>query len=70
MGRALARVSPEAAAVWSEADAVLGEPLTGLAWEGPADSLDLTLNAQPALLAASVAAHPGARRRAALERGH
>jgi [acyl-carrier-protein] S-malonyltransferase len=57
MGRALARVSPEAAAVWSEADAVLGEALTGLAWEGPADGLELTLNAQPALLAASVAAH-------------
>ena len=57
MGRELARVVPEAAAVWSEADTVLGEPLTGLAWEGPADSLDLTLNAQPAILAASIAAH-------------
>jgi [acyl-carrier-protein] S-malonyltransferase len=57
MGRELARVSPEAGAVWAEVDEVLGEPLARLAWEGPADQLDLTVNAQPALLAASVAAH-------------
>ena len=55
MGRALASVSPAAAAVFAEADAALGEPLSRLAWEGPAEELDLTVNAQPALLAASIA---------------
>ncbi len=56
MGRALAAVSPEAAAVWQAADDALGEPISRLAWEGPAEQLDLTVNAQPALLAASIAA--------------
>ena len=56
MGRALAAVSPAAAAVWQEADEALGEPISSLAWEGPAEQLDLTINAQPALLAASIAA--------------
>lgn len=55
MGRDLAATSPAAAAVWSAADAVLGEPLSRLAWEGPAETLDRTENAQPALLAASIA---------------
>jgi [acyl-carrier-protein] S-malonyltransferase len=55
MGRALADASPAAAAVFAAADAALGEPLSRLAWEGPADELDLTANAQPALLAASIA---------------
>jgi len=55
MGRALAAVSPAAAEVFAEADAALGEPLSRLAWEGPAEELDLTVNAQPALLAASIA---------------
>jgi [acyl-carrier-protein] S-malonyltransferase len=57
MGRALAAASPEAAAVWRAADEALDEPISRLAWEGPADTLDLTVNAQPALLAASIAAH-------------
>jgi [acyl-carrier-protein] S-malonyltransferase len=55
MGRALAQASAAAAAVFAEADAALGEPLSRLAWTGPADELDLTVNAQPALLAASIA---------------
>jgi [acyl-carrier-protein] S-malonyltransferase len=55
MGRALAAASPAAAAVFAEADAALGEPLSRLAWDGPAEELDQTVNAQPALLAASVA---------------
>lgn len=55
MGRVLAAASPAAAAVFAEADEALGEPLSRLAWEGPADDLDLTVNAQPALLAASIA---------------
>jgi len=56
MGRSLAVASPEAAAVWEAADDALGEPLSRLAWQGPAEQLDLTVNAQPALLAASIAA--------------
>jgi [acyl-carrier-protein] S-malonyltransferase len=56
MGRALAEASAEAAAVWREADEALGAPISRLAWEGPADELDRTVNAQPALLAASIAA--------------
>ena len=55
MGRALAEASPAAAAVFAAADAALGEPLSQLAWVGPAESLDLTVNAQPALLATSIA---------------
>jgi len=55
MGRALAAASPAAAAAFAEADEAAGEALSRLAWEGPADDLDLTVNAQPALLAASIA---------------
>jgi [acyl-carrier-protein] S-malonyltransferase len=55
MGRALAEASAAAAAVFAEADTTHGEPLSRLAWTGPADELDLTVNAQPALLAASIA---------------
>ena len=55
MGRELADAFPEARAVFEAADAALGEALSRLAWEGPAEELDLTVNAQPALLAASIA---------------
>jgi [acyl-carrier-protein] S-malonyltransferase len=55
MGRDLAASSPAAAAVWSAADAALGESISTLAWDGPADRLDRTEHAQPALLAASIA---------------
>jgi [acyl-carrier-protein] S-malonyltransferase len=55
MGRALAERSPAAAAVFREADSVLVQPISRLAWEGPADELDRTANAQPALLATSIA---------------
>lgn len=55
MGRALAESSPSAAAVFAQADAALGEPISALAWEGPSDRLDRTENAQPALLATSIA---------------
>jgi [acyl-carrier-protein] S-malonyltransferase len=56
MGKTLAAGSAEAAAVWQQADEALGESISRLAWEGPADQLDLTVNAQPALLTASIAA--------------
>lgn len=55
MGQALAAASPAAAATFTEADAALGSPISRLAWEGPADELDRTENAQPALLATSIA---------------
>jgi len=55
MGRALAASSPAAAAVFATADAALGEPISRLAWEGPEEELNRTENAQPALLAASIA---------------
>jgi [acyl-carrier-protein] S-malonyltransferase len=55
MGQALAQASSVAAAVFTEADAALGDALSELAWNGPADALDRTENAQPALLATSIA---------------
>jgi [acyl-carrier-protein] S-malonyltransferase len=55
MGRDLATSSLAAAAVFAAADAALDDPISSLAWEGPADRLDLTENAQPALLATSIA---------------
>jgi [acyl-carrier-protein] S-malonyltransferase len=67
MGRDLAASSPAAAAVFTSADAALGEPLSTLAWEGPAERLDLTENAQPALLTASIAILEALRERWAAE---
>jgi [acyl-carrier-protein] S-malonyltransferase len=55
MGRSVAETSSAAAAVFAAADRALGAPISSLAWEGPADQLDLTENAQPALLATSIA---------------
>lgn len=55
MGQALAEASPAAAAVFEAADAALDESVSELAWNGPEDVLNLTENAQPALLAASIA---------------
>ena len=55
MGRALAQSSPAAANAFRIADEALGEPISRLAWEGPEDELNRTENAQPALLAASIA---------------
>lgn len=55
MGRDLAAASPAAAAVFAAADAALGEPVSRLAFDGPAEILDRTENAQPALLATSIA---------------
>jgi [acyl-carrier-protein] S-malonyltransferase len=55
MGKALAEASPAVAAILKEADEALGEPISRLAFEGPSEKLDLTLNAQPALVAVSIA---------------
>ncbi|HEX9043640.1 MAG TPA: ACP S-malonyltransferase [Candidatus Limnocylindrales bacterium] len=63
MGAALAAASPAAADVFAAADDALGERLSLLAFEGPAETLDLTTNAQPALLATSIAYLAGLRER-------
>ena len=55
MGRAIADASPAAAGVYAAADSALGTSISSLAWDGPAERLDLTENAQPALLATSIA---------------
>jgi [acyl-carrier-protein] S-malonyltransferase len=55
MGRDLAARSPAAEAVFAEADAALGEPISKLAFAGPEDVLNRTENAQPAILATSIA---------------
>jgi [acyl-carrier-protein] S-malonyltransferase len=56
MGKELADAFPAARAVFDEVDAALGESLSKLMWEGPIDTLTLTANAQPALMAVSLAA--------------
>jgi len=56
MGRDLAEAYPAARAVFEEVDAALGEALSVLVWEGTAEELTLTRNAQPALMATSIAA--------------
>ena len=56
MGRALAETWGEARAVFDEVDAALGEKLSDLIWEGDIETLTLTRNAQPALMATSMAA--------------
>src|SRR5579872_2241793 len=56
MGKALADAHREAASVFAEVDEALGEKLSTIIWEGPADTLTLTENAQPALMAVSIAA--------------
>jgi [acyl-carrier-protein] S-malonyltransferase len=55
MGKALADAFMSARHVFEEVDAALGENLTATMWEGPADKLTLTENAQPALMAVSLA---------------
>ncbi|KFE36352.1 ACP S-malonyltransferase [Thioclava atlantica] len=56
MGKALADAYPAAASVFAEVDEALGEKLSALIWEGEIAELTLTANAQPALMATSIAA--------------
>ncbi len=56
MGKALADAYPAAKAVFDEVDEALDEKLSALIWEGEQDTLTLTQNAQPALMATSLAA--------------
>lgn len=55
MGKDLAAAYPEARAVFDEVDSALGEKLSAVIFEGPEDALTLTANAQPALMAVSMA---------------
>ncbi len=55
MGKDLADTFPEARAVFDAVDAALGEKLSQTMWEGPETELTLTENAQPALMAVSMA---------------
>jgi [acyl-carrier-protein] S-malonyltransferase len=57
MGKALAEAFDICRQTFMEADQALGEPLSALCFEGPADRLMLTENTQPAILAVSIAAH-------------
>ncbi|WP_319773620.1 ACP S-malonyltransferase [Breoghania sp.] len=56
MGKALADAFPEARAVFEEVDDALGASLSKIMWEGDAEELTLTTNAQPALMSVSIAA--------------
>ncbi len=56
MGKELADAYPVAKAIFDEIDDALGQKLSTLMWEGPEDQLTLTENAQPALMAVSLAA--------------
>ena len=55
MGRDVAEAYPAAQAVFDEVDEALGERLSALIWDGDAETLTLTRNAQPALMACSLA---------------
>ncbi|MEM5584180.1 ACP S-malonyltransferase [Roseibium sp. AS2] len=55
MGKALADAFPDARAVFEEVDEALGQKLSDVMWNGPDDALMLTANAQPALMAVSLA---------------
>ena len=56
MGKGLAESFAAASEVFAEVDAALGERLSEIIWNGPAETLTLTENAQPALMAVSLAA--------------
>ena len=56
MGKSLCDQFSEARAVFDEVDEALGEKLSSVIWEGPDEKLKLTANAQPALMAVSIAA--------------
>jgi [acyl-carrier-protein] S-malonyltransferase len=56
MGKDLADAFPVARAVFDEVDEALGQKLSAIMWEGPEETLTLTANAQPALMAVSLAA--------------
>src|SRR5215217_5184001 len=68
MAQELAGASPAARRIVEDADCVLEFPLSQLMYEGPAETLEDTINAQPAILTASIAALEAVKERLA-ERG-
>src|SRR5438093_4608143 len=70
MGRALAEAFPAARAVFDEVDAALGEKLSAVIFEGPEETLTLTANAQPALMAVSLAVSRVLQAEAGLDLAH
>jgi [acyl-carrier-protein] S-malonyltransferase len=70
MGKALADAFPEARAVFDEVDDALGEKLSQIIFEGPEQELTLTANAQPALMAVSLAALRSLEAHAGLDLAH
>lgn len=70
MGKDLAERFPAARTTFAEADAALGEPLSGLCWQGPAEALALTTNTQPATLTVAIAAFRALGQRPDLAAGH
>lgn len=66
MGRDLFEASPAARAIFERADAALGRPLSALCFDGPADELSRTDNAQPAIFTTSMACLAAAREAGAL----
>lgn len=56
MGRELAEAYAPAKDTFEEADSILGFPLSGIMWDGPAEELNVTVNTQPALYVHSIAA--------------
>ncbi len=69
MGKALADAYAPAREVFEEVDDALGQKLSHLMWQGPSDDLTLTENAQPALMAVSMAAMRCLEREAGLDLG-
>ena len=55
MGQSLAQIYPAANEIFKQADDILGFPLSIIAWEGPEDCLNDTINTQPALFTHSIA---------------
>ncbi len=55
MGHGLARIFPSADSIFKQADEILGFPLSTIAWDGPEDCLNDTINTQPALFTHSIA---------------
>jgi [acyl-carrier-protein] S-malonyltransferase len=70
MGKALAEAFPQARAVFDEVDAALSEKLSAVMWDGPIETLTLTENAQPALMAVSLAVIRVLEAEAGLDIGH
>jgi [acyl-carrier-protein] S-malonyltransferase len=67
MGKEWAELSPASRRLFAEADEVLGFALSELCWQGPEEELQLTVNAQPAILTASIAALRAVEAQVALE---